>query len=45
MRCTGRAGPVSIANALTVGISSDRRIKVYASAAVHVVLDLTGTLA
>jgi len=35
----------AIANALTVGISADRRIKVYASRSVHVVLDLTGTVA
>ncbi len=34
----------SIANAIVVGVSSSRQIKIYASRTVHVIVDITGTL-
>lgn len=37
-------GTASIANAIAVGVSGSRQIKVYASSAVHVIVDITGTL-
>jgi len=35
----------AIANAMTVGVSASRQIKIYASKAVHVIVDVTGTIA
>lgn len=37
------AGP-AIANAMTVGVSSARQIRIYASADVHVIVDVSGTV-
>ena len=34
----------AVANAITVGVSSSRQIKVYASSAVHVIVDVTGSV-
>lgn len=38
------ASGLSIANAMTVGVSSSRQIKIYTSQAVHIIVDVSGTV-